>query len=100
MEPDCSAGTYTPDPGFGGTDSFRYEVCDPKPLCGSAKVSVLVNSAPKAQPVDMGTVAQNSSANPWTPEVSDQESGGPTCTDPVEGAAADGTAKEEPDCTA
>ena len=38
--------TYTPNPGFWGTDSFDYQVCDtdPTPLCDTATVSVTVNS--------------------------------------------------------
>ena len=33
--------TYTPNPGFWGTDSFDYQVCDldPTPLCDTATVS-------------------------------------------------------------
>ncbi len=38
--------TYTPDPGFNGTDSFTYEVCDIYSLCSTAQVilSVGVNT--------------------------------------------------------
>src|SRR5690606_13301148 len=39
--------TYAPDPGFSGTDSFTYQVCDlgwPAPAeCGYATVFVTVN---------------------------------------------------------
>jgi subtilisin family serine protease len=41
IEPD-QAVTYTPDPGFVGTDSFDYEACDPGGLCDSATVTVTV----------------------------------------------------------
>ncbi|MBY5162749.1 Ig-like domain-containing protein [Salsipaludibacter albus] len=34
--------TYTPDPGFVGTDSFPYQVCDPDPQCDTATVTVTV----------------------------------------------------------
>lgn len=33
---------YTPDPGFSGTDSFTYEVCDSHGLCNTATVSISV----------------------------------------------------------
>jgi len=37
--------TYTPDPGFNGTDSFQYEVCDDgiPSLCDTATVNISVN---------------------------------------------------------
>lgn len=34
--------TYTPDPGFSGTDTFVYSVCDPGPLCDEATVTIEV----------------------------------------------------------
>ncbi|MBY5161740.1 Ig-like domain-containing protein [Salsipaludibacter albus] len=37
--------TYTPDPGFVGTDSFAYQVCDPDPQCDTATVTVTVLAA-------------------------------------------------------
>ena len=37
-----SSVTYTPDPGFSGTDSFTYTVCDPLGACDSATVSITV----------------------------------------------------------
>jgi len=37
---------YIPDPGFNGTDTFTYEVCDPSGLCDTATVTVDVLSAP------------------------------------------------------
>lgn len=42
--------TYTPDPGFLGTDSFIYELCDPSGLCDEAIViiNVIENVAPVA----------------------------------------------------
>ena len=36
--------TYTPDPGFNGTDTFTYQVCDGTPLCASGTVTVTVDS--------------------------------------------------------
>nr|NIM50710.1 hypothetical protein [Gemmatimonadales bacterium] len=35
---------YTPDPGFSGTDSFVYEICDTGLLCDTATVSISVNA--------------------------------------------------------
>jgi hypothetical protein len=34
--------TYTPDPGFSGTDGFVYEICDTDALCDTAAVSIVV----------------------------------------------------------
>jgi serine protease AprX len=36
--------TYTPDPGFTGTDAFDYRACDPGGLCASATVTVTVEA--------------------------------------------------------
>ncbi|MEN8797940.1 MAG: Ig-like domain-containing protein [Flavobacteriaceae bacterium] len=35
--------TYTPDPGFSGSDSFTYEVCDTYGLCDTAQVVLNVS---------------------------------------------------------
>lgn len=37
---------YTPDPGFEGTDTFAYGVCDPSGACASATVTVSVTAPP------------------------------------------------------
>lgn len=34
--------TYTPDPGFTGTDTFTYQTCDAGPLCDTATVTITV----------------------------------------------------------
>jgi hypothetical protein len=34
---------HTPDPGFNGSDSFVYEICDTDTLCDTAMVSITVN---------------------------------------------------------
>ena len=34
--------TYTPDPGFNGSDSFVYEICDTEPACDTAEVTIVV----------------------------------------------------------
>jgi uncharacterized repeat protein (TIGR01451 family) len=36
---------YTPGPGFTGTDSFVYQICDPSGACDTATVSILVPTA-------------------------------------------------------
>jgi hypothetical protein len=35
---------YTPNPDFHGTDTFRYEVCDPTGLCASAQVTIEITA--------------------------------------------------------
>lgn len=57
--------TYTPEPGYSGTASFRYEVCDdgttagqPDPLCAEGTVTVdvaVINTPPTAAPVVAST---------------------------------------------
>ncbi len=36
--------TYTPDPGFSGSDGFTYEVCDADVACDTATVSITVST--------------------------------------------------------
>jgi hypothetical protein len=43
VNPDGSID-YTPDPGFSGTDSFTYEVCDFAGACDTATVDITVDS--------------------------------------------------------
>ncbi|MGH2711435.1 MAG: Ig-like domain-containing protein, partial [Actinomycetota bacterium] len=43
--------TYTPDPGFSGSDSFEYEVCDTNGACDGATVTVTVDPPPNNPPV-------------------------------------------------
>jgi VCBS repeat-containing protein len=40
--------TYTPNPGFGGSESFVYEICDTAGKCDTATVSIQVGSPPVA----------------------------------------------------
>jgi hypothetical protein len=37
---------YTPEPGFEGTDTFAYGVCDPLGACANATVTVMVTAPP------------------------------------------------------
>uniref|UniRef100_A0A540V9H0 Tandem-95 repeat protein n=1 Tax=Litorilinea aerophila TaxID=1204385 RepID=A0A540V9H0_9CHLR len=52
--------TYTPNPGFSGSDGFVYEICDTGGLCDTAAVSITVsavNSAPVAVDDSVSTMA-------------------------------------------
>ena len=40
--------TYSPNPGFVGTDSYTYEVCDNEGACGQATVTVEVDATTAA----------------------------------------------------
>lgn len=51
--------TYTPDPGFYGTDSFEYEISDPTGLTATAIVTITV----PAPPIDLVTVKTLASGN-------------------------------------
>jgi len=46
-DPLTGAITYTPNPGFSGSDSFVYSVCDSQPICDTATVSVTIAAAPR-----------------------------------------------------
>ncbi|MFQ5921841.1 MAG: Ig-like domain-containing protein, partial [Anaerolineales bacterium] len=55
---------YTPNPGFTGSDSFVYEVCDTDPTCDTATVSISVNaSAPTILSVDAVSSGTNAGAS-------------------------------------
>ena len=53
--------SYTPDPGFVGTDTFEYEICDDSGACSTATVTIEIvdSSQPNAPPIvnDESTVA-------------------------------------------
>jgi hypothetical protein len=42
MAPDCSSGTYEPDLGWTGSDSFTYRASDGSLLSGEGIVSVRI----------------------------------------------------------
>ncbi len=42
-DPSDDTVTYTPDPGFVGTDTFTYTICDDQGNCSTATVTVVVN---------------------------------------------------------
>ena len=68
--------TYTPDPGFVGTDSFDYEVCDASGNCVTATVSIAVtdpenpgNTAPFAIDDNFTTFSDPASPQTLSAEV-------------------------------
>ena len=94
---DCSSGTYTPDAGFTGSDSFEYEAFDENEDSDTGKVSVVVNDPPVAKYVDMGSVQEDSKDNTWTPDVSDPN--GDTLTCSIVSQPSNGTATVASDCS-
>ncbi len=79
IDPITGLVTYTPNPGYKGTDSFTYEVCTepsaalPNTLCKTATVTISVlgviaqpDSAvsPNGDPVKINIVANDSSSDP------------------------------------
>ena len=53
---------YTPDPGFVGTDSVTYQVCDPTGLCDTATATIKVTAALPIVHPDSGTVRPGGTA--------------------------------------
>ena len=71
--------TYTPDPGFSGTDSFTYEVCDDETPqnCSQATVSITVNAvndAPVASSETVVTDEDTSFSGTLADNVTDEDS--------------------------
>jgi len=70
IDPITGEVTYDPDPGFGGEDTFEYEICDLTGLCDTAWVTITVNQPPVAEndeettlvdtPVDVDLLANDS----------------------------------------
>ena len=52
--------TYTPDPGYSGTDTFVYQVCDTGALCDTATVTITVVNDPPVANDDFATTTRNS----------------------------------------
>lgn len=78
---------YTPAPGFSGTDTFDYEICDddlPDPTCVSATVTVTVDGPPPTTtvPPTTTTVAPNPTTTTTT-VVATTTTISPTTTTPV-----------------
>lgn len=64
LDPTTGEATYTPAPGFTGTDTFEYRICSPTttppplPLCDTALVTVTVepgNDPPTIEPLTLVT---------------------------------------------
>jgi CshA-type fibril repeat protein len=51
--------TYTPDPGFAGTDTFTYTVCDDNGNCDTATVTMVVENAPPEAQKDFASTPPN-----------------------------------------
>ena len=63
--------TYTPDPGYEGTDSFVYEVCDADLACTQATAYITTFNQP---PVAVDDTYELSSFQPFTANVLDNDS--------------------------
>ncbi|MEA2450951.1 MAG: large repetitive protein [Thermoleophilaceae bacterium] len=98
---DCSTGTYTPNANFNGSDPFTYRSTDSHSAQSSAAtVSVTVNPVNDAPSAADRTLAidEDTSAGPWTPLVTDPDSGdSPTCT--IVSQPAHGSATIASDCS-
>ncbi len=93
---------YTPDPGWSGTDTFTYTVCDPSAACDSATVTVVVD------PVNLPPSAvDDAAAGPWGASIridvlandSDPDGSLDETTLTVTNAPAHGSAMVNPDGT-
>ncbi|WP_158277224.1 Ig-like domain-containing protein [Serinibacter arcticus] len=65
IDPATGVATYTPLPGFSGTDSFVYSVCDlsvPTPVCDTATVTITVDNIIQVND-DTATVPQNTATD-------------------------------------
>jgi hypothetical protein len=97
LNPDCSGGSYTPEPDYKGTDTIVYEVSD-RLAADTATVTVEVgpaNHAPVAHDVAAG-VAEGSTI-PWTPSVGDVDGDVLTCS--ITTPPAHGSVTVNPDCS-
>ncbi len=98
IDPATGEATYTPDPGFFGTDTFDYEVCDDDGACAMATVTVTVNGAPVTAP-DSGLTNE---ATPINLDVLDNDTdpeGDPLTVTGFPTPPINGTAVIEPDGT-
>jgi hypothetical protein len=94
---DCSGGTYTPNPGFSGNDSFTYKanngLIDSAP--GVVSVTVLTNLPPTA--FDFHIEVTSGTLVTWRPSVDD--SFGTVLTCMIGTAPTNGTATVASDCS-
>ncbi len=106
--------TYTPNPGFSGTDTYQYQVCTvatadyPDPVCTTATVTVHVlgieadpdasNTLPNT-PVDINVKGNDSSSDPTNAPLSNPTVTGAGTVPPTNGTVTvnpDGTIKYTP----
>lgn len=86
--------SYLPAPGFAGTDTLRYRVCDSEGACAEATVTIVVGGAANGPPVandDTATTGEGATVSiPVLVNDSDPDGnrlvGGPAC-DPQHGEA-------------
>jgi hypothetical protein len=98
LRPDCSGGSYIPDPEFNGIDSFTYTVSDGAATPVSAAVTLTVhpvNDAPVAADLSAGGIED--ATIDWVPSVSDVEGDALTCS--IAAPAAHGTVEVSSDCS-
>lgn len=96
---DCASGSYTPSPGYSGSDSFIYAATDSLgatsvPAAVDATVSSTSNQPPTAANVSLA--ANAGVATSWSPVVSDPEGAPVTCE--IVTPPANGTATVAGDC--
>ncbi|MBB5208809.1 Ig-like domain-containing protein [Chiayiivirga flava] len=93
--------TFTPNPGFSGTTTYTYEVCDlstPTPVCDTATVEIVVGANLVAAVDDSDSTPQNT---PVTTAVLGNDTTTGAALDPgsvtITVPSADGTATVNPD---
>jgi len=64
--------TYTPNPGYTGTDSFIYEVCDSTSQCDTALVTITINPA-NSPPVAVDDSDTTPEDTPVTTDVTNND---------------------------
>src|SRR5690606_2637204 len=96
----CSSGSYTPDPGFSGGDSFTYRVSDGKGGNDTGTVSVDVSAA-NSPPVAIDDSAETTAGTPVTIPVlaNDEDIDGDTLSVSAVGVPSSGTAVNNGDGT-
>ncbi|QWP78720.1 DUF11 domain-containing protein [Lysobacter sp. K5869] len=96
LNPDGSV-VYTPAPGYLGTDSFVYQVCDtstPTPVCDTATVNLTVTGSPPVANPDNEDVATGHAGDPLVIDVLNNDTDPDNNIDPgsvlLTGAGGDG----------
>ena len=94
---DCSGGTYLPEPGFVGEDSFVYRASDAQYTdTGSVTITVApTNDPPSAG--DTSAAGDEDTVLPWLPAVTDEDGDALTCV--ILSPPANGSATVAFDCS-